>query len=207
MGSLWDSLTKQSIDSAILNIPQVWETYGIAETSFPIPIPGKLLKREVWRELPNELKGTEPLLSLSDGLVIPCKSATFASKQIREILDLEKSSVQRIVFFGIVTMSSRQGVDSGFSYKQATRGLKSLKVAAEKNGLGLYKGGFEYIDVYVAKHFLLLWVRVMSGVFSQARSSYSLLQGILAVLEFRSWTRQLTHLICTLVTVAVSESE
>ncbi|MDR3288939.1 MAG: hypothetical protein LBT22_05875, partial [Peptococcaceae bacterium] len=49
---------KKKYSDEVLSIPQVWELYGIPDTAFPIPIPGKLLKREVWRELPSELTGT-----------------------------------------------------------------------------------------------------------------------------------------------------
>jgi hypothetical protein len=136
----------------VSRMPQVWELYGISDTAFPIPIPGKLLKREVWRELPSELKGTEPLLSLPNGLVIPGKPRTFTKKYVKEILELEKATVQRIIFSGLVTMSDKLGVNSGFGYKQSVRGLKSTKVVSQKNELNLFGYGVDYIDVYMAKH-------------------------------------------------------
>ncbi|MDR1330007.1 MAG: hypothetical protein LBK23_10455 [Oscillospiraceae bacterium] len=133
--------------------PKVWEIYGIEKTPFPTPLPIQLLKREVWRNLPREVKGTEPMLVIPPSLTLSCEKRIGIGKTV---LELEKCTIQRIVYSGIVAMSVKQDITHGFPYKQAARGLKSLKTAAEKDGRELWIGGMAYIDIYVAKQLRII---------------------------------------------------
>jgi len=150
--------------------PSIWKYFGVQETqpAAPLPIPEHLLRRAVFRTLPDDLnEPTPPDIKLGSDFTYKCVSRFgTATGQQGTAFMLEVGALCKIMFGSILFMSERLGLTNTVDYKNILAKFevdkstiyfgdpqkrpKTLQVEAEQGSLKLWAYhnlSFAYTDI------------------------------------------------------------
>ena len=132
------NVTKKKFPKLIAEHPNVWKYFGTKSSAMCGVLPGYMLNRATWRQLPGELRGSDPLLAIDPELILPSNPSYIGFNAKYGARVLEDSTLRYTVLSSLVKMSDTLGIGSGSNYNKIVKLLGEIELLAEQDGLQLW---------------------------------------------------------------------
>jgi len=121
--------------------PTLWKYFGVKNTMLATPLQPILFERELYRELPSEMKGSEPKIIITPDFVLGTLyvSEKFGEPEEHAMNYLEEGAKIKTIVGGCIVMSEKLGLANGRNYARLVQINNELQKVADSGDYSMWK--------------------------------------------------------------------